>query len=218
MSNPQKSKLLSVKKGIRNFKERLSFGSRSLSTTPLRDNVDDTRPQRTEAIGATAPDETLASAHTSSRGTGDSPNNQPPAVPRPGKVQENSAMMSTWLGIQMLLKKSEKVLEGTPLRTPVNAVNVLFDLGNELFSQIKRRLEAVNSSLLELGEEETKLRVQIEGFAKSLIERITELKAMLGRSTWKAILESDEDKTKIENILKMVDKDTTTFVVTAQTE
>ncbi|KAG6894183.1 hypothetical protein C0993_012131 [Termitomyces sp. T159_Od127] len=123
----------------------------------------------------------------------------------------------------MLLKKFEKVLEGTPLQTPVNAVNVLIDFGNaiydnkdalqKLFSMIKTRLGVVNAALLELGEEETKLRKQTESFAKSLIERIVELMAMLGRSTWKAILESDEDKTKIENILKQVDKDTETFVV-----
>ncbi|KAG6896550.1 hypothetical protein C0993_008263 [Termitomyces sp. T159_Od127] len=224
MSNPQKFKCLSVKKGIHKLKERLSLGSRSPSTTPFRDNVDDTWPQRTETISATAPDETLASANdTSSRGTGKSPDDQPTAVARPGIGQENSAKMSTWLGIQMFLKKFEKVLEGTPFQTPVNAVNVLIDLGNaiydnkdalqELFSMIETRLEVINSALLELGEEETKFRMQIEGFAKLLIERIIELSTMLGRSTWKAVLESDEDKIKIGNILKKVDKDTGTFVL-----
>ncbi|KAG6884234.1 hypothetical protein C0993_000230, partial [Termitomyces sp. T159_Od127] len=140
----------------------------------------------------------------------------------------SSYKKSTWLGIQLFLKRFENVLDGTPFQTPVNAVNVLIDLGNaifdnedtlqELFSQTKTRLEVVNSALIELGEEETKFRMQTEGFAQSLIERILELRTMLGRSTWKAILESDEDKTKIENILKKVDKDTETFVVTAQTE
>ncbi|KAG5348304.1 hypothetical protein C0989_010714, partial [Termitomyces sp. Mn162] len=37
---------------------------------------------------------------------------------------------SAWHGMQMVLKKVEKVLEGTPLRTPIAAVNVLIDLGN----------------------------------------------------------------------------------------
>ncbi|KAG6864636.1 hypothetical protein C0993_008685, partial [Termitomyces sp. T159_Od127] len=222
MSNPQKSKYLSAAtKVLHKLKERLPCQSRSPSTTPLRDNVDDTGPQRTEAIGATAPDETLASANdTSSRGTGDSLNHR--SLVRPGIGQENSVMMSTWLGIQMFLKKFEKVLEGTPLQTPVNAVNVLIDLGNaiydnkntlqELFSMINSRLEIVNSALLELGEEESKFRMRIEGFAKLLIERSIELRTTLGRSTWKAILESDEDKTKIENILKKIEKDTETFV------
>ncbi|KAG5348658.1 hypothetical protein C0989_009146 [Termitomyces sp. Mn162] len=37
---------------------------------------------------------------------------------------------SAWHGMQILLKMVEKLLEGTPVNTPIAAVNVLIDLGS----------------------------------------------------------------------------------------
>jgi len=35
-----------------------------------------------------------------------------------------------WHGVEVLLKKAERPLAGTPFQTPVAAVNVLIELGN----------------------------------------------------------------------------------------
>ncbi|KAG6874535.1 hypothetical protein C0992_007589, partial [Termitomyces sp. T32_za158] len=176
MSNLQKSKYLSVKTELEKLKNRFSLGSRSPSPAPSGANVHDTGPQRTEGISATASNTTLTAGNDNlSRGTGDIPINQVPAGVSSSTGQENSALMSTWLGIQMLLKMSEKVLDGTPLKVPVNTVNILIDLGNalfdnkdalqDLFSQAKSRLEVVNSALIEIEEEDTKFRMKTEAFA-----------------------------------------------------
>ncbi|KAG6887983.1 hypothetical protein C0992_010011 [Termitomyces sp. T32_za158] len=176
MFNRKKSRYLSVKTELKKLKNQFSFGSRSPSPTPSGDSADDTGPQRMEALNATASNATLASANNNlSRGTGDVPSDQAPA--RVSSVgQENSGMKIAWHGVQMLLKKFEKVLDGTPLKSPVNAVNILIDLGNaivdnkdalqELFSQTRSRLEIVNSALMEIGEEETNFRLKAEAFAQ----------------------------------------------------
>ncbi|KAG6874715.1 hypothetical protein C0992_006903 [Termitomyces sp. T32_za158] len=172
MSSLQKSKYLSVKEGL---KKLFSPGSRSPSPAPPGDSADDTGPQRMEAISATPSNITPASANDNlSRGT-DVPINQTPAgVSSVG--QENSGMKIAWHGVQMLLQKFGKVLDGTPLKNPVNAVNILIDLGNaivdnkdalqELFSQTKSRLEVVNSALMEIEEEDTKFRLKTEAFSQ----------------------------------------------------
>ncbi|KAG6886809.1 hypothetical protein C0992_002221 [Termitomyces sp. T32_za158] len=177
MSNLQKSKYLSVKTEFKKLKTRFSFGSRSPSPAPSGDSADDTGSQRMEAISATASNATPASANDDLPCvTGDIPINRAPAGVSSYTGQENSALMSTWLGIQMFLKRFDRVLEGTPLKNPVNAVNILIDLGNaivdnkdalqELFSQTRSRLEVVNSALMEIEEEDTKFRLKTEAFAQ----------------------------------------------------
>ncbi|KAG6886474.1 hypothetical protein C0992_003790 [Termitomyces sp. T32_za158] len=210
-------KYFSVKKGLK------KLFSRSPSPAPPGDSADDTGPQRMEAISPTASNTPLASADDNlSRGTGDVPSNQAPAgVSSVG--QKHSGMKIAWHGIQMLLQKFGKVLDGTPLKNPVNAVNILIDLGNaivdnkdalqELFSHTKSRLEVVNSALMKIEEEDTTFRLKSEAFAQFLIDKILELRSMSERSTWKVILESDEDKTIIGNILKKIDQETDIFVL-----
>ncbi|KAG6862819.1 hypothetical protein C0993_001363, partial [Termitomyces sp. T159_Od127] len=142
-------------------------------------------------------------------------------VPTPGG-QGESAMKSVWLGLEMVLKRAESLLDGTPLKSPISAINMLIDLGNaisdnkdaqqELLFQAKKRLELVNLTLKEVEEQDTEFGEAIEDFAQILSKKILELRAMLGKSTWKGILESDEDKTKVGNILKDIDEETRTFL------
>ncbi|KAG5733032.1 hypothetical protein E4T56_gene3575 [Termitomyces sp. T112] len=130
---------------------------------------------------------------------------------------------SAWHGMQMLLKMAEKLLEGTPLKTPIAAFNVLIDLGNaisdnkdalhELYTQTQKRLEVVNAGLLEIDNKDTKFRVITEEFAQSLIKKILELKAMSETSTWKKILENEKDNGKVQKIFKQIDKETETFIL-----
>ncbi|KAG5332144.1 hypothetical protein C0989_007141, partial [Termitomyces sp. Mn162] len=128
---------------------------------------------------------------------------------------------SAWHGMQMVLKKVEKVLEGTPVKTHIAAVNVLIDLGNaisdnqdalqELFTQTARCLEVVNSGLLEVDNKDAKFRSITEEFAQSL-EKIVGLKAISETSIWKKILENEQDNTKVQKIFKQIDKETENFV------
>ncbi|KAG5716403.1 hypothetical protein E4T56_gene2461 [Termitomyces sp. T112] len=128
-----------------------------------------------------------------------------------------------WHGMQMLLKMSEKVLEGTPFKTPIAAFNVLIDLGNavsdnkdalhELYAQTQKRLEVVNAGLIEIDNKDTKFRAITEKFAQSLIEKILELRAMSETSTWKRILENEQDNAKVQKIFKQIDKETENFVL-----
>ncbi|KAG5334880.1 hypothetical protein C0989_002720 [Termitomyces sp. Mn162] len=129
---------------------------------------------------------------------------------------------SAWHGMQMVLKQVEKVLEGTPVKTPIAAVNVLIDLGNaisdnkdalqDLFTQTAGRLEVVNSGLMEIDNKDVKFRVIAEEFAQSLIKRIVELKAMSETSIWKKILENEQDNAEVQKIFKQIDKETDTFI------
>ncbi|KAG6863211.1 hypothetical protein C0993_012446 [Termitomyces sp. T159_Od127] len=137
-------------------------------------------------------------------------------------------MKSAWLGLEMVLKRAESFLDGTPFKGPISAINMFIDLGNaisdnkdaqqELFTQAKKRLELVNLTLKKVEEQDTEFREAIEDFAQVLVKKILELKAMLGKSKWKVILESDEDKTKVGNILVSIDEETKTFIVSAQIE
>ncbi|KAG5731782.1 hypothetical protein E4T56_gene1561 [Termitomyces sp. T112] len=130
---------------------------------------------------------------------------------------------SAWHGMQMLLKIAEKLLEGTPFKTPIAALNVLIDLGNaisdnkdalhELYTQTQKCLEVVNAGLMEIDNKDTKFRAITEKFAQSLIEKILELRAMSETSTWKRILENEQDNAKVQKIFKRIDKETENFVL-----
>ncbi|KAH0579479.1 hypothetical protein H2248_002338 [Termitomyces sp. 'cryptogamus'] len=130
---------------------------------------------------------------------------------------------SAWHGMQILLKMAEKVLEGTPGKAPIAAFNVLIDLGNaisdntdalhELYTQTQKRLEVVNAGLMEIDNKDTKFRAITEKFAQSLIEKILELRAMSETSTWKRILENEQDNAKVQKIFKWIDKETENFVL-----
>ncbi|KAG5329851.1 hypothetical protein C0989_009243 [Termitomyces sp. Mn162] len=124
--------------------------------------------------------------------------------------------------MQMLLKKVENVLEGTPVKTPIAAINVLIDLGNavsdnkdalhELYTQTRERLEVVNSGLMEIDNKDTKFRAMTEEFAQSLIKKIVELKAMSETSTWKKILENEQKNAKVQKTFRQIDKETENFI------
>ncbi|KAG6889172.1 hypothetical protein C0992_006219, partial [Termitomyces sp. T32_za158] len=221
MPNLQKSKHLSVKKVFNNI---FSSGSRSPSRAPSRDNVGDTGPQRTEGISATAPNANLASANDHlSQGTGDVPSNQAPAGVGSYMAQESSGQEIAWHGAQLFLIRFAKVYDHDPVKIAANLAVVLIGLGNaiadskdalkEVLYQIESRLEVVNSASMQIGVEKTEFRMKIGSFAQLLCQNILELKTMSERSTWKVILESDEDKAKIEKILKKIDHETKTLDV-----
>ncbi|KAG6893893.1 hypothetical protein C0992_008266 [Termitomyces sp. T32_za158] len=174
MSNPQKSNYLSVNKFTNKLKRIKNQFSRSPSPA---DNVDDTGPQTTEVISATASNANLPTVNDHlSQGTGDVPSNQAPAGVGSYIAQENSGMKIAWHGAQLFLKRFAKVLDDNPVKIAVNLVEVLIDLGNaivnnkdalkELLSQIESRLEVVNSASMQIEVEETEFRTRVESFAQ----------------------------------------------------
>ncbi|KNZ78084.1 hypothetical protein J132_02274 [Termitomyces sp. J132] len=130
---------------------------------------------------------------------------------------------SAWHGMQMLLKMAEKLLEGTPFNAPIAVFNVLIGLENavsdnkdalhELYTQTQKRLEVVNAGLMEIDNKDTKFGAITEEFAQSLIKKILELKAMSETSTWKKILENEQDNAKVQKIFKQIDKETEHFIL-----
>ncbi|KAG6871326.1 hypothetical protein C0995_006032 [Termitomyces sp. Mi166 len=132
-------------------------------------------------------------------------------------------LRTTWHGVELVLKKVEGLLAGTPLKTPIGAVNVLIDLTNavidnkdalkELINQTANRLSVVNSALVYLGEENTEFRQIVEEFAQSLIKKVLEIRAMSEKVIWKKLLANEKDKAKIGEIFKKIDEDTKDFLI-----
>ncbi|KAG6823957.1 hypothetical protein H0H87_012810, partial [Tephrocybe sp. NHM501043] len=130
-----------------------------------------------------------------------------------------SGLLTAWSGTQMLLSRVAGLLDGTPFKTPVAAVNVLIKLGNDvadnndaLKNVIASTVERLNVVAAGLPEEsETDVRIIIEDFARTLIKKILELHSMSTKATWKKILETDDNKKKIEQMFKEVDEQTKNF-------
>ncbi|KAG6842661.1 hypothetical protein H0H87_011321, partial [Tephrocybe sp. NHM501043] len=133
-----------------------------------------------------------------------------------------SGLLTAWSGTQLLLSKVEGLLAGTPFKTPVATVNVLIKLGNvcplcvfytqtrlsqeqavaenndalkDIIARTEERLNIVAIVLAKEGD--TVAHLMIQDFAGILIDKILELHLMSNKATWKKILESDDDKTKI---------------------
>ncbi|KAG6815174.1 hypothetical protein H0H87_004417, partial [Tephrocybe sp. NHM501043] len=147
-----------------------------------------------------------------------------------------SELLTAWSGKQMLLSRAEGLLAGTPFKTPVAAVNVLIKLGNvcplgvlytqtglsqeqdvaenndalkDIIARTEDRLNTVATALAK--EDDTVAHAMFHDFAGILIDKILELHLMSKKATWKKILESDDDKTKISRMFKEIDEQTKNF-------
>ncbi|KAG6859779.1 hypothetical protein C0995_004165 [Termitomyces sp. Mi166 len=249
MSNVQKPKGHLVRK-LHNFIDRLTRSRARSPVSSQGNNVHDAGSQRTEAIAARASNAALVSVTANpSRGEVNIAANRPsivigtatdqvPEVAQdsegqpvnrehlaPDRVSATTkdTLRTTWHGVELVLKKVEGLLAGTPLKTPIGAINVLIDLTNavidnkdaleELIDQTANRLNVVNSALLNLGEEDTEFRKIIEEFAHLLIKKVLEIRAMSEKVTWKKLLENEKDKAKIGEIFKKIDENTNTFFI-----
>ncbi|KAG6810211.1 hypothetical protein H0H87_011263, partial [Tephrocybe sp. NHM501043] len=142
-----------------------------------------------------------------------------PSTARNTKMK--SGLLTAWSGTQMLLSRAAGLLDGTPFKTPVAAVNVLIKLGNEqdvaenndalkdTIASTEERLNTVTTTLAK--EDDTVAHAMIQDFAGILIDKILKLHLMSNKATWKKILESDDDKTKISRMFKEIDEQTKNF-------
>ncbi|KAG6823825.1 hypothetical protein H0H87_000255, partial [Tephrocybe sp. NHM501043] len=140
-----------------------------------------------------------------------------PSTARNTKMK--SGLLTAWNGTQLLLNRAAGLLDGTPLKTPVAAVNVLIKLRNDVVDNndalkdiifaTEARLNIVAAALAKEGD--TVSHEMIEHFAGTLIKKILELDLMSNKATWKKILESDDDKQKISRMFKEIDEQTKNF-------
>ncbi|KAF9029837.1 hypothetical protein BDZ89DRAFT_1065133, partial [Hymenopellis radicata] len=125
----------------------------------------------------------------------------------------------TWTGLEMMLKKAEKCLDGTPFKSPVAAINALValfhDVGNrtedmrDMISQTEKRLETINTALVQ--SEYQVANERMEEFAKVLITQVSKLRVMASRSLLTRTLTSDDDIRAIKRVFQELEANTKDF-------
>ncbi|KAG6851700.1 hypothetical protein C0991_006921, partial [Blastosporella zonata] len=128
-------------------------------------------------------------------------------------------LRTAWTGVELLLRKAERSLGGTPFQGPVALVNGLIELISAvsdnkdelhvLMTRTMERLLAVNESLAK--NDETDSGDMMKVFAGKLINNINELDKMAKMAGWKQILESEKDKLNIARIFKDINEQTKDF-------
>ncbi|KAG5349359.1 hypothetical protein C0989_004400 [Termitomyces sp. Mn162] len=126
-----------------------------------------------------------------------------------------------WNSVELLLKKAEETLAGTPFQVPVGIVNNLIELYNavsdnndELKTQIVRtqeRLSAIEHELAKTNDTDSK--DLMKGFAERLANKLSELDSISKKATWKKILQNEQDKSQLNSIFKYIDDQVKDFQV-----
>jgi len=126
-------------------------------------------------------------------------------------------------GAQLVLSGLAVCLDGVPIASNVvKAVNVLIEIANtvkdnnedlsQLCDLVKSRLETVDSKL-EATKVSSDLQSSAEAFAKLLGDKLDAMQDIRGRQTWKAVLQSSDNRAQIARFLKEIQEQTTTFQV-----
>ncbi|KAG6808708.1 hypothetical protein H0H92_003195, partial [Tricholoma furcatifolium] len=133
-------------------------------------------------------------------------------------------LRTAWHGFTMFLGKFEGLLAGTPFKTPVAAVNVLIQLQKLIFVEavsdnkdllrrqidgLQRRLQVLQEALMS-DTDGVSMKMK-EDFARLLMTHVIKLHEMSNQTLWKAILENEEDRTKLRNIVWDIDEHTKNF-------
>ncbi|KAG6854404.1 hypothetical protein C0991_006946, partial [Blastosporella zonata] len=126
---------------------------------------------------------------------------------------------TAWRGFAMLLGKVESALDGTPFKAPVAAVNVLIQLGKavsdnkdslgEQIDGLATRLKIIEAALIS-DTDGVSIKMK-EDFARLLIKQVVKLHAMSEQKLWKAILENEEDRGKLQKLIRDIDEHTKNF-------
>ncbi|KAH0584804.1 hypothetical protein J132_01573 [Termitomyces sp. J132] len=149
-----------------------------------------------------------------------------PEDPSPARSIDTGTVMKdrlqlAWNGVELLLKKAEDSLAGTPFRVPVGIVNTLIELYNavsdnndELKTQIVRTQERLSAMEHELAKtNDADLKDLIKGFAEKLATKLSELDSISKKATWKKILQNEQDKSQLNNIFKYIDEQIKDFQI-----
>ncbi|KAF5310687.1 hypothetical protein D9619_008110 [Psilocybe cf. subviscida] len=137
------------------------------------------------------------------------------------KSTAKDVLVLAWTGMEMLLKKVEKCLDGTLAKVPVAAINALIEIKNAvgdnkgaiegLVVQTADRLlamvEAVNQGVPDSAMQRT------TAFTMILRDEIQKLEQMSKKGTFRRVLENEADKKAVEDAFKRIDGATKTFQI-----
>ncbi|KAH0581577.1 hypothetical protein H2248_011283 [Termitomyces sp. 'cryptogamus'] len=136
-------------------------------------------------------------------------------------IMMRDGLQTAWKGVELLLKKAEKSLAGTPFQVPVGIVNTLIELKNavsdnndELRTQIERtqeRLSAMEDVLS--NNNDTDSKDMMRGFAEKLAIKLHELHHISKNATWKKILQNEQDKSQLNGIFNYINEEIKDFQV-----
>ncbi|KAF5319160.1 hypothetical protein D9619_008785 [Psilocybe cf. subviscida] len=135
------------------------------------------------------------------------------------KSKAKDVLVLAWTGMEMLLKKVEPFLDGTPAKAPVAAINTLIDIKNavgdnkgaieELIIQTAKRLLAVDEAVNQGIPDSAKPRMRT--FAVVLRDEIHKLQKVSEKGTFRRVLENEANKKSIDDGFKRIDEATKTF-------
>ncbi|KAG6877968.1 hypothetical protein C0992_008915, partial [Termitomyces sp. T32_za158] len=142
----------------------------------------------------------------------------------PGNILGSKAkegLKIAWHGLKMILGQVEGLLDGTPFKVPVTAVNMLIQLGDaigdnheslkELMTGIQKQVEIIGEALVSNNTADTASTKIKEDFVRILVEDLFELYKLKNNGLWRDILENEQIKAEIQRILKNVDKNSANF-------
>ncbi|KAG6876095.1 hypothetical protein C0992_000971 [Termitomyces sp. T32_za158] len=130
-------------------------------------------------------------------------------------------LKTAWHGLKMILGQAEKLLNGTPFKMPVTAVNMLIQLGDairdnhesleEVMTGIQKKVEIIGKALVSNDTADTDSTEMKEDFVRTLVEDLFKLHKLKNNGLWRDILENEQIKAEIQRILKNIDENSANF-------
>ncbi|KAG6874870.1 hypothetical protein C0992_006138, partial [Termitomyces sp. T32_za158] len=121
-------------------------------------------------------------------------------------------LKTAWNGFKMILGWVERLVEGTPFKVPVAAINTLIQLGDaisdnheslkELIIRIERKLEIVEASLHSDDTTDMVSTKMKEDFARIILQDLFDLQKLENNRLWRNLLENEQVKAEIQRILR----------------
>ncbi|KAH0584860.1 hypothetical protein H2248_008138 [Termitomyces sp. 'cryptogamus'] len=134
----------------------------------------------------------------------------------------NNRLRQAWNGVELLFKKADVLLAGTPFQVPVGLVHTLIELRsaidhndyelNALMIRTQERLNAVHNMLANDNDADSKDLIQ--GFAEKLATKLCELDNISKKAAWRKILENEHDRLQLHHILRYIDDQIKDFQIT----
>ncbi|KAG6871194.1 hypothetical protein C0995_007380, partial [Termitomyces sp. Mi166 len=129
----------------------------------------------------------------------------PPSTAHDSNKMIKNGLRTTLNGVELLLKKVEKLLSGTPFQVPA-----VSDNNDNLQAQITRTRDRLNA-VKDANEKTTDMEDLMKDFAGKLNDILGQLSDLANKPRWKKVLENEKDKSQIDNIFKNIDEQTKDF-------
>ncbi|KAG6870350.1 hypothetical protein C0995_013606 [Termitomyces sp. Mi166 len=134
----------------------------------------------------------------------------PPSTAHDSNKMIKNGLRTTLNGVELLLKKVEKSLSGTPFQVPVGVA--VSDNNDNLQAQITRIRDRLNA-VKDANDKTTDMEDLMKDFVGKLNDKLGQLSDLAKKSTWKKVLENEKDKSQIDDIFKNIDEQTKDFQV-----